>query len=287
MKAIDRLLADLIDYAGLYPPASLDMHSAVRNYLEYSRSTHAKTLGRFIVDLDRFPYLWDAAGDYVRGMRLSVLADPSADWDDLGRLLDKGYHIEAVETKVATAAEIASVALKIPAGLTAYFEIPVAAGIDVFDAVLAAREHMDARIKVRMGGVAAEAFPSAQSIAYMLEGIARRRLLFKATAGLHHPVRGRHALTSSVGSATAVMHGFVNLACAAALLYFGGDAEDACRALEEEWPGEWKVTDDSIVWQEYGWGGDELGEVRQSFFTGFGSCSFEEPLRDLEELGWL
>jgi hypothetical protein len=287
MKAIERLLADLIDYAGLYPPASLDMHSAVRNYLEYSRSTHACALGRFIVDLERFPYLWDAAGDYVRGMRLSVLAGPGADWDDLRRLLDKGYHIEAVEMKTDTAAEIASVALKIPAGLTTYFEIPVAAGVDFFDAVLAARAHVDARIKVRMGGVAVEAFPSTQSIAYMLEGIARRRLLFKATAGLHHPVRGRHALTSSADGATAVMHGFVNLACAAALLYFGGDAEDACRVLEEEWPGEWKVSDDAIVWQEYGWSGDELGEVRLHFFTGFGSCSFDEPMRDLEALGWL
>lgn len=287
MKAIDALLADLIDYAGLYPPASLDMHTAVRNYLEFSRSTHARTLGRFVIDLDRFPYLWDAAGDYVRGMRLSVLAGPGADWDDLRRLLDKGYHIEAVETKTDTAAEIASAAVKIPAALTAYFEVPVAAGVDVFDAILEAREHVDARIKVRMGGVTAEAFPSAQSIAYMLEGIARRRLLFKATAGLHHPVRGRHALTSSVDGATAVMHGFVNLACAAALLYFGGEAEDACRVLEEEWPREWKVSDSAIVWQEYGWSGDELAEVRHNFFAGFGSCSFDEPLRDLEALTWL
>jgi hypothetical protein len=287
MKAIEALLADLIDYAGLYPPASLDMHTAVRNYLEYSRSAHAPALGRFIVDLDRFPYLWDAAGDYVRGMRLSVLASFSADWDDLRRLLDKGYRIEAVETRADTAGKIGSVVLKIPPGLTTYFEIPIAAGVDVFDAVLAARAHVDARIKVRMGGVAAEAIPSTQSIAYMLEGIARRRLLFKATAGLHHPVRGRHALTSSVGSETAVMHGFVNLACAAALLYFGGDAEDACRVLEEEWPGEWKVSDNAILWQEYGWSGDELGEVRRNFFTAFGSCSFDEPMRDLEALAWL
>lgn len=287
MKAIDRLLADLIDYAGLYPPASLDMHSAARKYLEYSRSTHAPALGRFIVDLDRFPYLWDAAGDYVRGMRLSVILAADADCGELNSLLDKGYRIEAVETKAASAEEVEQIAARLPAGMTAYFEIPLTAGSDLFDAIAAEGARLDARVKVRMGGVAAEAFPPIASIAYMLEGMARRRLLFKATAGLHHPVRGRHALNGDAGSATAVMHGFVNLACAAALLYFGGSAEEACLVLEEEWPRDWKVSDDAITWHEYGWSGDELGEVRQNFFAGFGSCSFEEPLRDLEALGWL
>lgn len=283
MTAIESLLDGLIDYAGLYPPASLDMHTAVRKYLEYSRSTHARALGRFVIDLDRFPYLWDAAGDYVRGLRLSVVAHPGADWDELHRIIGKGYQIEAVETKASSAAEIEQVARWIPSGLTTYFEVPSAAGVDVFDAVAA----VGARIKLRMGGVTAEAIPSAEAVAYMLEGIARRHLLFKATAGLHHPIRGRYPLNGSHSSPTAVMHGFVNLACAAALLYFGGDAVEAQRLLEEEWPGAWCVTPEAIVWEEYGWSGDELREVRQRFFAGFGSCSFEEPLSYLEALRWL
>lgn len=283
MTAIESLLDGLIDYAGLYPPASLDMHTAVRKYLEYSRSTHARALGRFVIDLDRFPYLWDAAGDYVRGLRLSVVAHPGADWDELHRIIGKGYQIEAVETRASSAAEIEQVARRIPSGLTTYFEVPSAAGVDVFDAVAA----VGARIKLRMGGVTAEAIPSAEAVAYMLEGIARRHLLFKATAGLHHPIRGRYPLNGSHSSPTAVMHGFVNLACAAALLYFGGDAVEAQRLLEEEWPGAWCVTPEAIVWEEYGWSGDELREVRQRFFAGFGSCSFEEPLSYLEALRWL
>ena len=32
MNAIEAALAGLIDYAGLYPPASLDMRAAVGNY---------------------------------------------------------------------------------------------------------------------------------------------------------------------------------------------------------------------------------------------------------------
>ena len=165
MNALDALLMDLIDYAGLYPPAALDMHTAVRNYLEYGRGPRKRALGRFVLDLDRFPYLWDAAGDYVRGMRLSVLA-------------------------------------------------------------------------------------------------------------------GAHSLI-------APMHGFVNLATAAAVLHFGGDVAGAFEALEELEPGAWRITPSAIVWREHGWNADELCEMRRLFFTGFGSCSFDEPFHELEALEWL
>lgn len=283
MTAIDALLAGLIDYAGLYPPASLDMHTATRKYLEYRRSTHARALGRFIVDLDGFPYLWDAAGDYVRGMPLSLVASHDADWDDLQRLTMKGFLIESVEIKGAPAAQIGRIVARIPPGLATYFELPMDGSPVMLDAVATA----GARVKIRTGGTAADAIPCTQALAQMLSEIAARRLIFKATAGLHHPLRGRHALTYADASPTAVMHGFVNLACAAALLYFGGDAQEAQLVLEEEWPGAWRMTPEAIFWEENSWNADELREVRQQFFAGFGSCSFEEPMRDLEALRWL
>lgn len=293
MIAIESLLAEFIDYAGLYPPAALDMHTAVRNYLEYSRSAYRRALGRFVIDLNRFPYLWDAAGDYVRGMRLTLLAQPDGDWEEqcheISRLLDKGYAIEAIEIGAGLPAEgapseIARLVSCIPAGVPASFEVPVSAGppANVLDAVAAA----GARIKIRMGGMAAEAFPTPHAVAQMLAELAARRVLFKATAGLHHPLRGRRALTSAPQSSTAVMHGFMNLACAAALLYFGGEAAEARHMLEEEWPGACQVQPDAIVWGENGWSSDELQEVRQRFLIGIGSCSFQEPMQELEALGW-
>lgn len=287
MRAIDSLLAELIDYAGLYPPASLDMHTAARNYLEYRQSTHGQALGRFIVDLESFPYLWDAAGEYVRGIRLSVIASGDGDWDDhqgeLHRLMEKGFVLESIEIKGAEAAEVGRIAMRIPSTVTAYFEVPVDADAGHLDAVAGA----GARVKIRTGGTASDAIPSTESLAQMLSELAARRLKFKATAGLHHPIRGRHALTYADGSPTAVMHGFVNLACAAALLHFGGDAREAQSVLEEEWPGAWQVTPEAIIWEENSWNADELREVRREFFAGFGSCSFEEPVRSLEALGWL
>ncbi|MGH9607478.1 MAG: hypothetical protein ACRD3N_17450 [Terracidiphilus sp.] len=283
MTAIDALLGESIDYAGLYPPASLDMHTAVRTYLEFGRSSHARALGRFIVDLERFPYLWDAAGDYLRGLRLSAIASLDADWEDLHRLVANGFAIESIEIKGAMAAEIGPIASRIPSGVTAYFEIPIDAPLAILDALAAA----GARVKLRMGGVSAGAFPSTQAIAHMLDAISRRRMVFKATAGLHHPVRAKYPLTCEPGSPTAAMHGFMNLACAAAVLHFGGDVADAFEALEELEPDAWRVAPEAIAWRVYGWNGDELREVRRKFFAGFGSCSFLEPIRELEALGWL
>jgi len=63
MTAIETLLAGLIDYAGLYPPASLDMRTAARNYVSYQNGPHAFALGRFIVDIARTDELRGFAGD--------------------------------------------------------------------------------------------------------------------------------------------------------------------------------------------------------------------------------
>ncbi len=55
MNAVQALLTRLIDYAGLFPPASLPMKDAVRNYLDYDAGGQAWMLGRFIVSVDRLP----------------------------------------------------------------------------------------------------------------------------------------------------------------------------------------------------------------------------------------
>jgi len=283
MTAIDALITGLIDYAGLYPPASLDMKAAVRNYLEYSHSAHSRTLGRFVVDLDRLPSLLDATSNNVSAMKLSGVATHLADWNELHRLVGQGFAIDAVEIKGALTGEIGRIAMHVPPGIDIYFEVPMDPPPAMLDAVATA----GARVKIRTGGTAAEFFPSTQRLAQMLAELASRHLIFKATAGLHHPFRGRFALTCADGSPTAVMHGFMNLATSAALLHFGGDAREAQLVLEEEWAGTWQITDDAIFWEENSWSADELREVRQQFFAAFGSCSFTQPVQELEALRWL
>ena len=284
MNAINSLLEGLIDYAGLYPPAALDMRSAVRNYLSYSQSAHAATLGRFVLNMERLSELREAAGDSLRSMKLSVIASPNADCAGLSQLLSDGSTVDMIEFKTDQPPEIRHLSRSIPAGMTAYFEIPICGDAS---AALEAIAAAGARAKLRMGGVVAEAFPGTQVVAKMLHALAVRRIPFKATAGLHHPIRSWHPFTAERDGAAGMMHGFVNLCCAAALLHFGGEAGEARRVLDEEDPCAWQVAQDAIDWRSYHWSTEQLRAVRRQFLISFGSCSFVEPMHDLEALGWL
>src|ERR1700722_18063931 len=53
VEVVGVLLRDLIDYAGLFPPASLAMAPTVANYDAYCRSEWNWILGRFIVPAAR------------------------------------------------------------------------------------------------------------------------------------------------------------------------------------------------------------------------------------------
>jgi hypothetical protein len=281
-SAIETLLAGLIDYAGLYPPASLDMRSAVENYRKYRSAKHAFALGRFIVDVNRVDELVAAAGD-LREFRLGVIVSQPGDRDHLAKLIQQGVPIEAIEIKAGSRVDVERISRYLPEGVETYFEVPVE---PVQPDVLCAISATGGRVKLRMGGVLPEAFPSSAAVARALAAFARAGLAFKATAGLHHPLRSNHRLTFSPESATGLMHGFVNLMCAAALIYSGGDAGEAEQILDEQDPAAWTLTPQVIAGRSHCWTADRLSETREKFVS-FGSCSFEEPIRDLEALGWL
>jgi hypothetical protein len=281
-SAIETLLAGLIDYAGLYPPASLGMCLAVENYRRYRQSKHAHALGRFIVDFKRIDELLTAAGN-ARDLRLSVIVSQPEDRDCLTKLLEQGVPIEAVEMKAGSRADVERISRSLPEGVETYFEVSVE---PILPDVLCAISATGGRAKLRMGGVVPEAIPSNAVVAHALVAFARAGVAFKATAGLHHPLRSRHRLTYSPESPTGLMHGFVNLACAAELIHSGGDAGEAEELLNEQDPESWTLTAEAIAWRSHRWTVDRWSETREKFVS-FGSCSFEEPIRDLEALGWL
>jgi len=283
MTATEAALSGLIDYAGLYPPAALDIHAAVRNYLGYLEQKHAWVLGRFIVDVGRLDELREAAGTALSRMRLSVIAPATANASLIARHIEAGIRIESVEIKCDEPLAMARTCDALPPNLECYFEVPlqqVCCGAG--DAIAA----VGARAKLRMGGVVPEAIPASQQVVEQLQLLAHRSVPFKATAGLHHPVRSRHHLSYEPDSPAGTMHGFINLFCAAAVLCFDGIAEEARDLLGEENPGAFRITAQDIAARGHQWSADQLRRVRQ-FFISFGSCSFTEPISDLEALGWL
>ena len=132
----------------------------------------------------------------------------------------------------------------LPEGVTAYFELP----IDADPAPLAGGR---GRAKVRTGGLTPEAFPAPADLARFLYRCATARVPFKATAGLHHPIRSVQRCTYEPDSPTALMHGFVNVFLAAALLWHGGSAGDAIATLEEESPGAFHFDDEGVEWHAH------------------------------------
>jgi hypothetical protein len=121
------------------------------------------------------------------------------------------------------------------------------------------------RAKIRCGG---ECVPSVEELAEFIRGCRERGIVFKATAGLHH------AYPTPDGE-----HGFFNVLAAAVF----GDEEKALR----EGRGAFELDADSFRWDDRVATPAQLADVRHSLFNSIGSCSFFEPVGELEELGIL
>lgn len=283
LGAMESALAGLFDYAGIFPPAGLDLRMAVRNYLEYQQGRHAWALGCMVIDEHGLSALQEAAEDETYNLRLSAITT-DMDLAPVSRYIEKKLPIAMVEVKAADRGAILRSKEDFPAGVAVYVEVPM--GL-TDSGMLDAMDQAGMRAKLRMGGVVAEAFPTAESVTAALKTLAERRMAFKATAGLHHPLRSRHPFTYQPDSKVGMMHGFMNLVCAAALVWFGGEADEAARLLEERDSRAWQVEHEAIRWRSREWSTEQLREVRERFLISIGSCSFSEPISDLEALGWL
>jgi adenosylcobinamide amidohydrolase len=124
-------------------------------------------------------------------------------------------------------------------------------------------------------------------LAHFLVVCAQAKVPFKATAGLHHPVRSVNKLTYEPDSASATMHGFINVFVAATMAYYGAREADVLTVLEEEDPAAFAWSKTSLKWRNQRLSMKQVKEARSDFAISFGSCSFVEPIADLQKLGWL
>jgi hypothetical protein len=137
---------------------------------------------------------------------------------------------------------------------------------------------------VRTGGVTVDAFPRSGKLLDFIVGCRRERVPFKATAGLHHAVRGSYRLTYEPNSPAGTMYGFLNVFLAAALVWAGDDEATALALLEERDASALAFSDDAITWRGRRITAEELRAARDAFAISFGSCSFREPVDQLARL---
>ncbi len=299
MRSLHTLLGAGIDYAGLFPPAGLGMAEAVANYAAYRESAHAWALGRFVLPVSRLEE-FDSATNGLLPRRPSsspwqVAAllgpDPAADFEALGEFNcrhaadgEGAVAADVVEGKADSVASVERLLAKVPSYLQAYVEVPISSDPVV---LVAAIGRAGGRAKMRTGGVTADAFPAAAHIVRFMRACLLAAVPFKATAGLHHPLRAEYRLTYQPDSGCGTMFGFLNVFLAAAYMSDGLDDDGATRLLEERDPASVCFTEDGVEWREHRLGIDAISRARTAGIASFGSCSFTEPIGDLQSLGML
>lgn len=296
MNSLRILLSGLVDYAGLFPPAGLDMDTAVRNYAAYRDGAQAWVLGRFVVPAARLDEFEASAagllpGSAVEPWPLSVLAGENAG-DALRRIeafrdrhQGRGARVASVELKARDDGPILAGLPELPEmpeGVELFVELPARRNPGPLVLDLGAR---GARAKIRTGGVTGDAFPTAAEVARFIAACARARVPFKATAGLHHPVRGEYRLTYEKNSPCCTMFGFLNVFLAAAFARAGWlEEEGLVPLLLESDPDSFSFDDDGAAWLGERMGLEDLRRSRETFALSYGSCSFTEPVEDLDRL---
>ena len=284
------LLSELVDYAGLFPPAKLDMAVTVANYANYLGGDDAWALGRLIVPatrLDEFeqhaePHL-PTGGDDPPWQLTALVGYDSLD-DDLRRLAAFNdthagrARILVIELRAASADDIDLALDRIPDHIFPFFEIAVN---DDPRGLIAAIAGSDAGAKVRTGGVAASAYPSPEQLARFIAASASAGVPFKATAG-HHPLRH---FSEAVGTDE---FGFLNVFTAGILARTTTiDEHGLAAVLVDESPEAFDFGDEQLSYGNRALGVDAIRDAREKFAISYGSCSFTEPLADLRSLNLL
>lgn len=289
LESVRALLEGVVDYAGLFPPAGLGMEEAASRYDRYLAGDHAWMLGRFIVPAARLSELEAVIVSSPRAHKWPVAALTGPDlMAAVSAVLAFNAHvrdaaIDSLETNADSEHVIRDAAAAIPDGFFTYFEIPA----DPDPApLLAAIAAVHGRAKIRTGGVHENQFPTLAQVARFIRRCDQLKVTFKATAGLHHALRGTHPLTGETDGPAGTMHGFLNVLLAAAFVWAGITDPEMQTMLGDDTP-KLAFSSDGVKWGQHWIGAQQIRTARQRLLASFGSCSFEEPITELQARGLL
>jgi len=306
-------MTDIIDYAGLFPPARLPLSEAIDRYLAHRRGEHRWMLARFVCPVAQLAELGETLGrlgDGERPLAISILgrggdtpeAFRSAVATDAQLMRDFAsrhagrVEIDQYETRLPgecpperlgdeVARAFGHLDDAFSGSLLPFFETSLlGAWTERLPAAVkaiaaAAPATGEAGLKIRCGGLEAAAFPSTGALTAAIVASRRAGVPLKATQGLHHPVRHFDPTLATM------MHGFINLFAAGVLADGGAVSDDRLlEVVDEEDPKAFVFSDDGLAWRDVEVGSAEISRARRRAVTSFGSCSFSEPRDDLIDL---
>jgi len=257
-ESVRALLTEIIDYAGLFPPSQLSMAEAVINYATYRNSNYNWMLGKFVVPAAR---------------PASRIAVRRAGGRGAGR------------DRASTESKIENTCNALPPNVKGYFEIPTDERLPDLISALAINGQ---RAKIRTGGITPETFPPIKTIIRFIRTCLAANVPFKATAGLHHPLRCYKPLTYDSNAPEGMMNGFLNLFLATGFARHGFKPALLEEILEDEFEESYDFDETGVWWRrEHFLNNSQLARLRRQNIISFGSCSFEESIADLQEIGLL
>ncbi len=303
----------IIDYAGLFPPASLELGQAFHNFVYYAQAEYSWMLGKFIIPARRLEELAVLMADMEvsQFIPLSVIgsAGSTAEEFDAGFNSDLSlindfiqkhgdiFSVDAYETRLPIDvfqnednSELTGLMLNVTSGLEqtlgksvpVFFEVSLPAEYEpvIVRAVESiASLNKGCGFKLRTGGTEPKAFPAPEVIAFSIMTCCEFNVPMKCTAGLHHPIRHYNE------EVQAEMHGFMNVFAAGILAYTENlDEAELVEVLTDDDPFGFEFTEEGLVYNEMNVPNEEIRRAREEFVLSYGSCSFDEPIEDLKIL---
>lgn len=267
------LFAGLVDDASVLPPSIAGLPEALASHRAHEDAWYSSLLGTFLV-----PASLSGLNSTVSGLVAGVIGDSgiAALPPAVARLRASGAAVRQVEAAVARRgedpqpglAELRRLAAAYP-DLEVYAEIPLSWGLlSGLDAVADAR-HAGVRLapKFRVGGLAAELFPTPVELAAVICACRDRELPFKIATGM------RHALRHTDPETGFTHHGFLNVLVASAYAADGGEVADVAEALGATHP---------VPLVEPA---RSRRDTPRPLWVGFGTANVLEPLTELVRLG--
>ena len=273
--ATRELFAAMFDDAAIFPPGNAPLQRAVADHWAHRASAHAPLVGAFVCSDSRLPELAAALRLADRPLPLTLVVTSGA--RSLPRVLDdvsaepridlRSVEIAVTEPEHLLGSELRDIAQATPPGLTCYVELPIDPGLGE---ALEQVAQVGVRAKFRTGGATSAAFPTELELAAAISSTLAHRVAFKLTAGLHHAVRHRDPVTGFQH------HGFLNVVAAVAAGLDNAPEADVAALLGER-------SAEPLVAVAVS---ADATAVRASFAS-FGTCSVDDPVRDLTRLGLL
>jgi hypothetical protein len=282
----------------LFPPASVSMEQAVREYAEARVSDRSWAYGRFLCHASRLQELAGVAtSSFERGdggWKIGVIFDGNAGSDaaaahDFHTEMSPAIEVAAAEAKVtdptpeAIGALIGTI-LSIDPDVVPFLEVDRTGSIT--DQIASIATELDTRnrsggAKLRCGGPTADHFPSVDEVTEFISEASAQRLAFKATAGLHQPVRH---FDDDLG---VWRHGFLNILIADAAADSGQQRSVVRNIVSETDPTNFSISAFAATWNDVSLPGSALRRTRSKGFIAYGSCDLAEPTDALVDLGFL